>query len=404
MAFGQVIELLSSKCPKKRPKAVKTCNLKPCRNPMIELRKVVHRSKNNKESNSIDERLFIQKESNKRISLKVNGEAIVISGTIVRLRCPRHKNAKEEIQTTWLKNRLRIVFTKRVKMTSKNVLRIKGVETSDSGFYSCSWDNKTFHTINLHIKQLERTDDDRTVEQQNFNSKIGLNNYNYGKVVVDSEDATEDDQSHDISELLSGRQRLMKVKPKRANHHSIKASPLNDQSFSGESPANDEEKATDTFEVIYGPNSKEMSDQNIAKEVSINNREDDNSEEKFRGERRRGNSVSLLHKILTDLKKQSQSESESEANISGNSGFVANPVKNNSNETLTESKFQRNYENLMNRLGSESREATNWNFDWMTTEWSTCSAKCGVTGFQVSSNWMRSCAHILVNNECLIDV
>ena len=342
---------------------------------MIDLRKVVHRFKHNKESNSIDENVFVQKESNKRISLKVNGEAIVITGTIVRLRCPRHKISKDEIQTYWFKNKSRIMFNKRVKMTSKNVLRIKSVDISDSGVYSCSWDNNTFHTINLHIKELVRTEDDRTVERPNLHSKIGLNNYDYGKVIVDSEE--KEDRSHDISELLTRKQTLIRVKPKRANHPSIKVSPLNDQSFSAESPANGDEKQTDTFEVNYGTNSKELSDQNIANDKSMNNREDDNSEEKFRGERRKDDSVSQLSKILSDLKKQSQTESESEAQLSKNSEFDQNHGKDNVDET------KNNYENLMIRLGTGSGDHKDWNFDWMTTEWSTCSAKCGTSGFQV---------------------
>ncbi|CAG2121990.1 unnamed protein product, partial [Medioppia subpectinata] len=187
LAFGQIVEQSVSKCPKKRPKHTKTCNLKQCRNPLLELRKVIHKTKQNSESNKIDENLFIQKESMKRISLKVNGEAIVMSGTILRLRCPRRKSDRDLGHTHWTKNNARISFGHRIKMTAKNVLRIRNVEISDSGVYSCSWDNKTNHKIDLKIRHMSASAEDRTVERHS----IGLNNFDFGKIVKNSEERSD---------------------------------------------------------------------------------------------------------------------------------------------------------------------------------------------------------------------
>ncbi|CAG2169321.1 unnamed protein product [Oppiella nova] len=134
LAFGQIVEQSVAKCPKKRPKAIKT----------------------------------------------LNGEAIVMSGTILRLRCPRHKSNKDLNHIQWLKNNANIMFGHKIKMTAKNVLRIKSADISDSGVYSCSWDNKTIHKIDLKIKHMSTSDEDRTVERHNF----GPNNYDLNIVAL----------------------------------------------------------------------------------------------------------------------------------------------------------------------------------------------------------------------------
>ena len=373
MAFGQVLEQPLSKCPKKRPKAIKTCNAKHCRNPILELRKVIHQSKQNKESNKIDENIFVQKNSEQRLSLKVTGEAIVTTGTILRLRCPRRKTDKISDKTQWLKNNAKISFSKRLKMSAKNVLRIKSVEISDSGIYSCSWDNTTYHSINLQIRRLTTSDEDKTVERPKFESNIGLNNYDFGKVIIESE---ESDRSHGASE--ERRQTLMRVKPKRANRRpkNVAKDLALSEELSAESGfdmnGGQMGRQMDSFEVNYGHQNKEQSDQNIP---NVNKDIDENSEEKFRGEHKKDDSVSQLRKLMTDLTKQMKTNFN---DFPKDSEFKVNFNRS------TQSKSISNYKQLLSGSQVLETEKTNdLKFNWMTTEWSTCTVSCGGTGYQV---------------------
>ena len=348
---------------------------------MLELRKVIHHSKQNKESNKIDENLFVQKESKKRLSLKVNGEAIVIMGTILRLRCPRRKTDKESDNMLWFKNSQRIAFNKRVKMTAKNVLRIKSVDISDSGVYSCSWDNKTYHTINLQIRHLSESNEDKTVERPHFPPKIGLNSYDFGKVIIESEERS--DKSHGISEnkdTIEVKQTFTRIKPKRANRHPIHVSKESDlKDFSAESPINNNEQRMDTFEVNYDHN-KEFSDQNIAKDKPLDRKDvGDSSEEKFRGERRKDDSVSELRKLLT---KEIKSKLYKMEDFPNDSEFKAN--KNNKTKELIKQIKGEHF--LTDSLVSINDKTNDLKFNWMTTEWSVCTVVCGGTGYQVILN------------------
>ncbi|XP_054160679.1 protein madd-4-like isoform X2 [Oppia nitens] len=388
LAFGQTVEQSISKCPKKRPKAMKTCNSKPCRNALLELRKVIHDSKHNFESNKIED-IFIQKESMKRISLKVNGEAIIMSGTILRLRCPRRKTDKMLNQSHWLKNDQKIVFDNRIKMTAKNVLRIRNVDISDSGSYSCRVDNSSLNTLLLKVKHI-LPDEDNTVERTHLShTKIGSNFYGFGKIVTNSDERS--DTSHGVMDFANKKKILMRSKPKRAYNHQTNPN-LSKESFSAESPVVNNDQHLDTFEVNYGKDeNKEVISEDIKKyETNYN---EDESKEKFRSEKdpEKEELRMKLDTILSDLKKLTKSQLRQLY-------FLSKEIHNNS---YNSSNILQSDHHLLTKASIEQN--INWKhfrFDWMTTEWSTCAELCGSTEYQVR---VSQCYVIFENISKLVD-
>ncbi|GBN16992.1 Protein madd-4, partial [Araneus ventricosus] len=85
-AFGQVVELAPSQCPKHRPKTQKVCNSKPC--PVGDDIVPSHGS-------------YEQQHPKKTVFLKIGGKAVVFAGTNLKIRCPRKNNST---MVLWYKN------------------------------------------------------------------------------------------------------------------------------------------------------------------------------------------------------------------------------------------------------------------------------------------------------------
>lgn len=365
---------------------------------MLELRKVIRQSPITINSDKIDEKLFVQKEPKKRISLKVTGEAIVLEGTLVRLRCPRRKADRKSNHTEWFKNNVKINIGRKLQFTGLSALRIKNVILSDSGIYSCSWNNKTIYRINLQVRQLYRSDEDKTVERPNFTFRNSdFNDHNFGKVIKNSEEAN--DKSHNSNKNNNWFNKdpiLMKSKPKRGfrDHKNIKqeSKTLSESIYSAESPLGSPNPLLDTWEVNYGTDTKvtEFADQkvendNIYDYYNKNKDNDDNSEEKFRGEANKEDSISQLQQLLLNMRKSTKLPNYLENNFEL---FKNNTLVNNSvsdvNMNITKDDNIEGSANLLAHtfvLGKGNPKKLK--FDWMTTDWSSCTLPCGGTGFQV---------------------
>ncbi len=399
LAFGQTIEQPPSKCPKKRPKIIKMCNSKQCRNPMLELRKAIRQSpvKLTSELDQIDNNIFIQNEPKKRISLKVSGQAIVLEGTLIRLRCPRSKTDRKSNHTEWLKNNVKVSVGRRLQYTGRNALRIKNVIFSDSGIYSCSWNNKTIHSIDLQVRHFSSSDEDKTVERPNFTFKRPeMNDHVFGNVVNNVEETN--DQSHNINNNNNRNnrdQKLGKSKPKRAyrgrKNSKQEAKVSTDNLYSAESP--DGNPSLDTWEVNYGIDTK-VADQKIENQNTFNfdnekrERNYESSEEKFnqpRDETDKNDSVSKLQQLLTNMRKSNKTPNDSGTNfetIPNDSSFNENISDVNINKARDD-KIETAVNLLANTFILGKGNPKKLKFDWMTTEWSNCTLPCGGTGFQV---------------------
>ncbi len=396
LAFGQMVEQPPSKCPKKRPKIIKMCNSKQCRNPMLELRKAIRQSpvKHSLELDQINDNIFIQKEPKKRISLKVSGQAIVLEGTLIRLRCPGSKTDRKSNHTEWLKNNAKVSVGRRLQYMGRNALRIKNVIFSDSAIYSCSWNNKTIHSIDLQVRHFSNSDEDKTVERPNFTFKRSeMDDHIFGNVVKNVEETN--DQSHNVNnnDNRNNRdQKLGKPKPKRAyrrrKNNKQEAKVSSENLYSAESPDGNPNPSLDTWEVNYGTDQKieNQNTFNFYNEKKVRNYE--SSEEKFnqpRDETDKNDSVSKLQQLLTSMRKSNKMPNDSGTNyetIPNDSSFNENISDVNVNKARDD-KIETAANLLANTFVLGKGNPKKLKFDWMTTEWSNCTLPCGGTGFQV---------------------
>ncbi|KAG8181971.1 hypothetical protein JTE90_026909 [Oedothorax gibbosus] len=151
-AFGQVVELAPSQCPKHRPKTQKTCNTKPCPDRALGPHK-----------GGID---YVQERPQKTVFLKVGGRAVVFLGANLKIRCPS-KNHANKTAILWYKDNKELESSKRMKISMKGALRIRKVNLKDSGKYTCASDlskEDIFITVTPMTHIPPKINEDRTVE------------------------------------------------------------------------------------------------------------------------------------------------------------------------------------------------------------------------------------------------
>ncbi|XP_015789540.1 ADAMTS-like protein 1 [Tetranychus urticae] len=97
------------------------------------------------ENNNVDHvygKPFIQTLSDKKVSLKVGGTAVIYEGTTLKVRCPRRKDSSGMLpEIYWTKNDLPIDLDNdddRVSITRLGALKIHKIKLSDAGNYACS--------------------------------------------------------------------------------------------------------------------------------------------------------------------------------------------------------------------------------------------------------------------------
>lgn len=79
---------------------------------------------------------FVQLKPREKVSLSIDGKAVLISGSTIFMHCPQRHHHKDRVK--WTKNELIIETRGRVKLTETGVLRIRGSRSSDAGIYYCS--------------------------------------------------------------------------------------------------------------------------------------------------------------------------------------------------------------------------------------------------------------------------
>ncbi|UYV76873.1 ADAMTSL1 [Cordylochernes scorpioides] len=139
-AHGQTLEQSPSSCPKTPPRTKKNCNMKMC-----------HEGAGKGEGREIRPEIlesnqkYVQSKVQDKVYLKVGGTASVFRGAHVKIRCPTRKrhlaNSPNSIPILWLKDGHKIAPSRKYKVSRKGVLRIRKVEESDAGTYTCSVGN-----------------------------------------------------------------------------------------------------------------------------------------------------------------------------------------------------------------------------------------------------------------------
>lgn len=140
--FGGLREVDSSECSIKQPKSSKQCNVKPCTasddtsTGNSSNSELTRKSKRNHNAN-YDHPI----QSNHRLVIKVGGRATVFEHSLVKLKCPTGKYTKHDQRTTplvWHKDNVEITSDQAKYHLSKNYLKIRNVQTNDTGVYKCS--------------------------------------------------------------------------------------------------------------------------------------------------------------------------------------------------------------------------------------------------------------------------
>lgn len=152
LAYGSVAELPPSKCASRRkPRAVKPCNSKPCRGL----------------------KGSVQGGPERKVSLTAEGAASVYRGTTLKMRCPGVVvNASTDTsRVKWLKDGAPVkASSRRIAVSRKGALRIRKMDFDDSGVYVCSTGTSSGQLI-LSVKPLASESPAKGIDQETFSSK-----------------------------------------------------------------------------------------------------------------------------------------------------------------------------------------------------------------------------------------
>lgn len=146
-------------CPGSKPANRKACNNKPCapesQRPQIAA------------SNST----YIQHDQRKaKVTLKVGGAAEVFYGVQVKIKCPI-KGRFNRTKIHWTKDGSFLQENKRVKVSSKGVLRISNITYRDSGVFSC---HAGLSVVQLNVTVKPKVGDNESInEYEKYRQAVG---------------------------------------------------------------------------------------------------------------------------------------------------------------------------------------------------------------------------------------
>lgn len=381
LAFGQVMDLAPSSCPKKRPKTIKTCNTKQCPG-----------KKATKPAIYASQQTYEQKQPQNRVFLKVGGKALVFSGTNLKIRCPSRKINKTLI--LWYKDNEKLQSSKKFKISRKGALRIRKITVQDSGIYSCIAGTSKAD-IKITVKPYNRiSDEDKTVERPALSAAmpdmppdrtVEENDYSHEhhRTNKEQDDANKSHFSHQgrstsakhfekTKEEFTTPASIQKYGPKKIKPTKPKnifpTDPIvdlpQDTNLLMSSETSDP-KTYDTWENNHGGDliSDQESGEQIGKQSHENTKEMDVLPTVTSGassNQALPHIQHLLNQIHESFKSRYKSSDETE--------------ENSMLETIPKS-F------VLGKGPAEDLE-----FDWMVTPWSKCSQSCGSTGFQMRAS------------------
>ncbi|XP_023209875.1 ADAMTS-like protein 1 isoform X1 [Centruroides sculpturatus] len=378
LAFGQVIELPPSSCPKKKPKTIKTCNTKPCPGKKIP-----------KPAIYTSQQTYEQKQPQNRVTLKVGGKALIFGGTNVKIRCPSRKINKTLIM--WYKDNEKLQSSKKFKISRKGALRIRKITMQDSGIYSCIA-GMSKADIKIIVKPYSKTsDEDKTVERPVLSVAI--------PDMPPDRTIEENDKSHEFhrsnKELEDSNKshfvnqgRSTSVRDFEQTKEEFTTSP-NTQKYWPKKPKTTKPKNLPPNDSLHNlPQdtnilmSSETSDPKIHDTWENNHGGDvisDQQSEEINRDRSHEN-----YETTEEMDIQSTVTSGAASNQPFQSfhhmlsGFRV--VDTNSDELDDPSMLETKHV-VLGKGSPESLE-----FDWMVTPWSKCSESCGSTGFQMRAS------------------
>ena len=302
---------------------------------------------------------YIQNELHKRIVLKVNGKAVLLKGTLVKLRCPKNKSHHKKMnKTEWFKDDAPIKYGKKYQAIGRGALRIKNMNLPDQGLYSCSW-NYGLHKFNIKIqvKTIQDSEEDKTVERPNYSTKFNFKINN-----EDDKKGNEDFGKINFAENPNSDKELAKKKI-----NDLKK--LKNQLFA-ESP--NTIVPLDSWEVNHGSNGHGTIG-SVADEKSKIQFTGYNSEEvkrdKIDGKVNDKISIPEFQQLLSKIENRFNRKSLSSESL----------INSSNNEMNITSSEESRPESIV--LGKGNPKLLK--FHWITSEWSSCNSLCG-KGIQVN--------------------
>ncbi|XP_049815817.1 protein madd-4-like [Schistocerca nitens] len=368
MAQNNIIPRHTTKCTGPKPPEKKACNKKPCSVESIQPQ--IH----------LENKTYVQENANeKKVNLKIGGQAIVFAGSQVKIRCPVRKFNRTKIQ--WEKNSTQITTSRKYKVTKQGALKIHDIMFTDSGKYTCIA-GQSKADLYLSVKlPLTRTSSE---EVENANKVLP------GRSRSEDRRLKAGGPRHAV--IFPGDDRSHETQPEEKQGRKMTVRPTTTVATSPPSPNHEEEvnvKNVDNWQLF---NNIQMSDQ---------------KQEEFRATTvlRGGDSVTLSAVSSTQM------PDTFEGTVPHLSSGSARPMphfqhllsnlqtlwlfqtfsNSRGHRTVSDSipivKYGKPDEDMYEDefgpavvLGRGSAE--NLKFDWMITEWSKCSQTCGGGGFQ----------------------
>lgn len=336
---GHESEVSSHYCQKKKPLMTKRCNVKPC----FEAKKAY--------SNTIHVKpqfihRYIQQSPLQRVSVKVGGEVFVFKGTTLKIRCPRKRLSSNQINHEWFKNGVRIKFEGRYHMTSRGALKIKNINYHDEGVYVCSL-GKFKANSTVFVKPRADLSSKRFWSEKNEDKILDAeSSINYNEM---------DKFEGNLIDSLDSQNRLKDNREEREENN--KPAFISDQQNFGGNLINFKKQKTKLDDLFLN------TDQNVARSSASSTHND------FMGQMKNF----LRQKWITPshTKQSTQSSEQFKTEVASSNYYFDDQ---NQDEVYSD----------QNLLDQSNHDKDNIKYDWIISDWSSCSQKCGGNGIQVS--------------------
>ncbi|KAL5281655.1 ADAMTSL1 family protein [Megaselia abdita] len=347
MAQEHKIDRVESLCPSQKPADKKPCNVKPC--PPEDPKPII----------SVSNTTHIQHDPKKtKITLKVGGAAVVFFGTQVKIKCPVKRYNRTKIR--WTKDHRPLARTRKFKVSRKAALRILDITFRDAGVYSCHAGLSTAE-INIDVKakpgmQPEdyEKDDAGRFERQPLTSA--------DMTAVDGGST-----SSSASSSLSSSSNNRKGKNGRERSRHLKADGETDSTSVGDEffwPFQNFQNSRGQHMLFekslkYGVDT-EFLERDEPADIALNTHSSESSDV--------NNSSSHPHRHHHQTISSETLEFEKHQNAT---------LSNTSTEYEDEAADEQHEQPEDVKSNSNRKDVT---YEWMTTEWTQCSQKCGGSG------------------------
>ncbi|RWS16311.1 ADAMTS-like protein 1, partial [Dinothrombium tinctorium] len=354
LAFGQILEVSPTRCPKQKLRTVKICNRKACLRPGSS--GTNHKGLSNVVSTN--DHVYIQQQPLRRVSVIIGGKAVLFKNTTLKIRCPQRRSIDHTAQSVdWYKDDVRLKYDKRRQVTTRGALRIKNLSYADAGIYSCAY-GKSRSSIHIVVKpppsRMSPEDNGNELSSQDRN----VNRHTFLRNV--SPEKRNDSFSNKVPHSLVRNNSTVRSKNEISESPVIVNLSL-DENLRKESP----DLRTESSDL----NSEFHTSTPTSDPFASNARSSAMSPHKA--------PISQLQQLLSNLRHTFQSTKLSPKALSRDDALESN-VESGS-DTSTEFSNALFADSVV--LGKGNRE--DLQFDWLLSDWSHCSQPCGGVGFKV---------------------